>query len=346
MTPVAPVPAMAHLATSDFFRLPSQMATRSLPYKEWQHFVVTAESLRFLINFSLSVEEQPGGVRRLSPRVLVMCHGASSASAHHRGEATNFAISNDLRSLRVDDSTMSIRDDGYAVTIDLPTHDIHADLVFRPTSRPFVVNNQPVGAGRLSWLFVPELLASGSLRVDGRSHEFDEAVAYHDHNWGHFRWGDDFSWMWGSVLPERSGDLSVVAMRMTDRAGHRCFAQALYAWKDREPIAIFRDGQVSMRRSGSFTHPATSYLPPIVSMLTPASTDVPGVLEVRGSSPGSELSLRFEAEQFSRIGLPDEQSVDRVVTLDEATGPVHVHGTIAGHAIDANAAGLFEFCHG
>ena len=53
MTVVATTPAMAHLATTDFFRLPSQLATRSLPYKEWQHFVVQTESLRFLINFSL-----------------------------------------------------------------------------------------------------------------------------------------------------------------------------------------------------------------------------------------------------------------------------------------------------
>lgn len=339
-------PAMAHLATSDFMRLPSQLGTRALPYKEWQHFVVQTDALRFLINFSVSIDEQPGGMRRLSPRMLVMCHGASTASAHHRTDERAYGISDDLRSLRIDRSAMAIRDDGYAVSVDLPGHGIEAQLILRPTSRPFVVNNQPVGAGRLSWLFVPELLATGTLRVDGTTHELDNAVAYHDHNWGHFRWGDDFSWMWGSVLPKHSGDLSVVTMRMTDRAGHRCFAQAMYAWKDREPIAIFRDGQLSMRRAGSFDAPATSHLPPIVSMLTPASTDVPAMFGVDATGNDARLSLRFEADQFSRIGLPDELTTDRVVTLDEATGPVRLSGEIGGHVIDATAAGLFEFCHG
>ena len=174
--------AMAHLATSDFFRLPSQIATRALPYKEWQHFVVQTESLRFLINFSLSVDEQPGGLRRLSPRVLVMCHGASAASAHHRTDASNFAISDDLQSLRIDQSAMSLRNEGYALSISLPSHNIAAELLLRPTSRPFVVNNQPVGAGRLSWLFVPELLASGTLSIDGTTHRLDDAIAYHDLN--------------------------------------------------------------------------------------------------------------------------------------------------------------------
>ncbi len=151
---------------------------------------------------------------------------------------------------------------GYRVLVDLPERDLRGELHLTPASRPFVVNNQPVGEGRLSWLFVPRLQAHGWFHIDGRDHRLDGEVAYHDHNWGRFRWGDDFGWEWGSVLPASSEDpWSFVFMRMTDRRRLRALSQALYVWRHDEPAAMFRDAAVQVAlgrppRSLPGLHPA------------------------------------------------------------------------------------------
>ena len=84
-------------------------------------------------------------------------------------------------------------------------------------SRPFVVNNQPIGEGRMCWLFVPRLRADGWLRIDGQEHRFESELAYHDHNWGRFSWGDDFGWTWGTILPARAGGPVVAGVPANDR---------------------------------------------------------------------------------------------------------------------------------
>ena len=111
----------------------------------------------------------------------------------------------------------------------MPDNSIRGELHFASASRPFVVNNQPVGDGRMSWLFVPRLRAEGWLRIGGREHRIEDDLAYHDHNWGRFWWGDDFGWTWGTILPTKPGDpWSMVFLQMTDRSRLRYLSQALY----------------------------------------------------------------------------------------------------------------------
>ena len=115
-------------------------------------------------------------------------------------------------------------------------------------STPFVVNNQPLASGaRLSWLFVPRLEAHGHVRIGDTRVGLRGAPAYHDHNWGRFRWGADFGWEWGSVLPRDLSDpWTIVCMRMTDQRRRRATRQALYAWYEHEPVALWRDAAMTM----------------------------------------------------------------------------------------------------
>jgi len=146
---------------------------------------------------------------------------------------------------------MTVRPDGYRVVIDLPGHDIRGELDLTAMSRPFAVNNQPVGDGRVSWLFVPRLRADGWLRIGGQEIRFEGNVAYHDHNWGRFRWGGDFGWTWGAILPSGPDDpWSLVFQQMTDRRRLRCLYQALWVWRHDEPAAIFPPAAVQTRSHG------------------------------------------------------------------------------------------------
>lgn len=341
---------MDRLLRSDFVRFPTQAATRSLPFKEWHHFVVQRSDLRLVINFSLQVEGT-GPNRRVAPRTIVLAHASRNAADIDECGPCDFGISPDFRSLRVGGSHMWITEAGYRVLIG-PTdarggdRAVRADLHFVPTSTPFIVNNQPVGAGRLSWLFVPQMTVSGWFASSVDVFEFDEAIAYHDHNWGHLRWGDDFSWMWGSVLPPTPDGITVVAMRMTDRAGHRAHSQALYVWEASEPIALFRDAQLAIDAGSPLARPPTAHLPPITRMLSSAATDVPTELAIRAVRDGDRCSVDFESGRFTRIGFADEMTTDRICLLDEASGRARVSGSIGGHDLAQDAAGFFEFCHG
>lgn len=337
---------MNTLIDSDFIRFPTQAATRSLPFKEWQHFVVQRDDLRVLINFSLLVEGHGGSERRLSPQTIVLVHASDDVSVLDRSDANNFSVSEDLRSMRIGSSQMWISSTGYRVQIHADDGRVQADLNFVPTSKPFIVNNQPVGQGRLSWLFVPHLVASGWIATDTGVYQLDNEIAYHDHNWGHMYWGDDFSWMWGSVLPSHIDGWTAVAMRMTDRNCHRSYAQALYLWKGAEPVGVFRDNQLTLRHGPPLQAHASGYLPPIVRALAPASSDVPARLTVAATDGADRVQLTFTSERYTRIGFPDELTTDRMCLLDEASGHAHIDGSIGGVTFTQDCSGFFEFCHG
>ena len=71
-----------------------------------------------------------------------------------------------------------------------------------PPCRAAVARQQHCGRGRHahSLVFGARLLATGTSSRD-RVHVLDRALAYHDHNWGGFQWGRDFSWIWGYGHP-------------------------------------------------------------------------------------------------------------------------------------------------
>ena len=338
----------AVLAGSDFLRAPVLATARPEGFKEWHHFVVHGQGYRLLINFSLTNEASTAGELRLAPRVIVIAHDERWTGVVEQFDDSELDVSADLGDLTIGGNRMIVRPDGYQVTIDLPPHDIKGEIHFTSVSRPFVVNNQPVGDGRMCWLFVPRLRAEGWLRIGGQLHRVDNDLAYHDHNWGHFWWGDDFSWTWGTILPQRPTDpWSLVFLQMTDRRRLRCLSQALYVWHHDEPAAIFRHASVQTSSAGLFGRAADCTLPPPMRMLLDG--EVPGVperVEIGATRAGDVVHAEFRPQAYARLGQPSEVCLDRSTVLCETSGTARVRGSINGEAIDFVGAGVFEFLHG
>ena len=183
------------LARSDFIRTPVLANARPERFKEWYHFVIHRPGRRILINFSLTSETARPGDTGLAARVIVIAHDQRWSGAIERFD-DELDVSPDLGTLIIGGNQMTVGTDGYRMLIDLPRNDIRGELLLMSVSRPFIVNNQPVGDGRMSWLFVPRMRAHGWLRMGGEEIRFDDDVAYHDHNWGRFQWGGDFGWIW------------------------------------------------------------------------------------------------------------------------------------------------------
>ncbi|ORV82009.1 hypothetical protein AWC11_25405 [Mycobacterium interjectum] len=338
----------AVLARSDFLRAPVLAAARPAGFKEWQHFVVHGRGVRLLINFSLNNEVLARDEVRLAPRVIVIAHDENWTGAIERFDGCALNVSANLGELTIGANRMTITPDGYHVAIDLPDNGIRGELHFTSASRPFVVRNEPAGAGRVSWLFVPRLRADGWLRIGDREHRMDNDLAYHDHNWGRFQWGDDFGWTWGTILPTRPGDpWSMVSVHITDRRRLRSLSRSLYVWHHDEPAAIFRHAAVQARTHGLLDRAADCTLPPAMRLLL--GGEVPGVperIEITATRAGDRVHAEFRSRSYARLAQPSEVRLDRSTVLCEADGAVRASGTVNGEDFDFAGTGVFEFLHG
>jgi hypothetical protein len=338
----------AALATSDFLRAPALAAAHPAGFKEWHHFVVHGAGRRLLINFSLTNETSRDGRHRLAPRVIVISHEKRWTGAIERFDDSELDMSPVLGALTIGSNRMIIRPDGYHVVIDLPGHDISGELDFTSASQPFVVNNQPLGQGRMCWLFVPRLRADGWLRIGGHEHRVEGELAYHDHNWGRFWWGDDFGWTWGTILSQTpKNPWSMVFLRMTDRRRLRCLSQALYVWHHDEPAAIFRHAAVQTRSIGRLGRAADCTLPaPMRLLLDGEVSDVPERVEIDATRAGDTVHAEFRPQSYARLAQPSEIDLDRSTVLCETNGTARANGTIDGERIDFVGTGVFEFFYG
>ncbi|MBB2772239.1 UNVERIFIED_ORG: hypothetical protein GGE11_003164 [Mycolicibacterium obuense] len=338
----------AVLTNSDFLRAPVLATARPEGFKEWHHFVVHGPVQRLLVNFSLTDETRSTARSRLVPRVIVIAHDRQWSGAVERFDTSELDVSPDLGGLSIGGNRLTVRPDGYDVSLDLPDHGIHGALHLRSVSRPFVVNNQPVGDGTMCWLFVPRLRADGWVQIGGREHRIRDALAYHDHNWGRFRWGGDFGWTWGTLLPRDPDEpWSFVFLQMTDRARLRCLSQALYVWHRDEPAAIFRHAAVSTHSHGVLGRAPDCTLPPPMRLLLDGRMPgVPERVEVNAHRAGDTVCAEFRPHSYARLALPSEVRLDGATVLCEASGTARVTGSVRGVDFDVVGAGVFEFLHG
>jgi hypothetical protein len=170
--------------------------------------------------------------------------------------------------------------------------------------------------GWVSGYVVPALagIMRGRIRLDGEWLRFDDAVGYHDHNWGFW---EGVSWQWGQVAHD---DLSVVYGRV--------FPPADVADPTRVPgfLAVLGpDGPLGF------------------------SSDVviddskPDLVDVRATGTGVDVRLTLTAQEAVRTllgitAIPGREPLNFV----QLGGMFHVTGKVAGRSLDFLARGSAE----
>lgn len=328
----------------DAFRRSPARLGGAREYKEWQHFLVHARDVHLLVNFSLIDDTWTGGAE--VGRVIALARREG-----WEGDVERIAPEDmDLAAGRIDArfGRHAMRFDGrsYHIEVELARRPLKAHLRFDPTSVPAVAWNQPLAASRsLSWLFVPRLEATGEIELRGERFAFERAPAYHDHNWGHFRWGDDFSWEWGSALSwDPACPWSLVYMRMADRRRTRVICQGLYLWRNESHHRVFRDRQVSVQWQGPWRSGRSLKVPRVMGLLSPGEGgDLPNRIEVRGVSGDDEVTLAFEPADAAEVVMPSEVAPTEIAALHECWGRVRAWGRVGGEEVALDGPGVFEF---
>jgi hypothetical protein len=325
----------------DFWRVRSPAET-AVPFKEWHHFVVMAPGLDLLVNFSLT---SPPGLEpaRSTGRVIVLAHTARWCGFVETVPALE--VSRDGCSGRFGAHRVEIVDHSYRVVVDAPAHGIEIDAVFRPETVPITARRQAIAPGRhLDWSLTARLAIDASIVLNGEHLEAAGALGYHDHNWGHFAWGDDFTWEWGSVLPTDGGDWAIVYSNLMNRARTHLHLEQLFVW--RGSLNVFAAGgpDVLSRGSGRLrVRPGLRMPPPMALLHGRYDSDLPLHFDITAMSPRDELAVRFAPRLTSHVIVPSERSACGVISINECVGPVAIRGRLGNETIHWEGRGVFEF---
>lgn len=330
----------------DYFRRsPARLGGRG-GHKEWQYFLVNTGAGHLLINFSLQDDPWAADPRRaeVGRLTLLACDEAWVGGMERFPEAEVHVTAGSIDA-RLGASTLRFEAGRYLLQVALREHAVAAELELVPTMRPLLFTNHPLAPGeQLSWVVVPRLEAQGTVTLGARTLRVDGAPAYHDHNWGHFRWGGDFSWEWAHALPpDPAHPWSAVFARMTDRRRTSVRYQSLFLWKRGEAVRTFRDRDVRLLHEGQFQPARRLPVPPEMALLAPGlACDVPARMELSAASGGDTFHLSFAARELAQVITPGECEPCTVSVLNELSGRVLAHGRVGGEPIELEATGVYE----
>lgn len=326
----------------DFWRAGSDAAP-AVPFKEWQHFVVLAPGLDVLVNFSLAASPGPGRGAAPVGRVIVLARAARWTGFVETVPCLE--LSRDGCRGRFGEHRAEIRDGRYRIVVDAPAHDVRIDATFSPVTVPITARRQRLAPGRhLDWSLTAQLAVDARIELGDEVFELAGASGYHDHNWGHFAWGDDFTWEWGSVLPRAGGDWAVVYSSLMNRARTELLLEQVFVW--RGGLNVLAAGGPDVHSAAHGRHrprPGLRIPAPMALLHARVDADVPRRFEATARRGDDTITLAFTPEATSQVLVPSECAPCGVVAVNECLGPVAIAGRLGDEVIHWEGRGVFEF---
>src|SRR5690606_32830349 len=318
------------------------------PHKEWLHFAVHAPDVDVVVNFSI-VSSGPGtrrgqGSARVG-RVAILVHTDRWQGGLERCPDAALAVRDAGTRLLLGESRLELRDGRFFLEATLASGELSASLELEPITRPVQIQNFALENGPpMSWLVVPRLLATGWVRHPGGTVRVARAPAYHDHNWGRFEWGADFTWEWGYALPrEPHVPWSLVFVRISDRARLSDWVSGLFVWSGDTPERAFAADELDVAHEGLLRQERLLKIPGVLGLLSPGTdTDVPRRLVVSARRGADHVDLAFESRTLAQLLVPHERG-SGLTAIHEVAGRVRVQGAITGAPIDFESPSIFEF---
>ncbi len=315
-------------------------------HKEWLHFALHVEGLDLLVNLSV-VDDVRHGARAGMEQSRIVCLVREQS---WMGDIDHFA----REDVRVVGGQLDVRfAHNYAVlrhgklelSVRMRELPVALRLSLDPATLPTQANNLQVeGCDPINWIVVPRLHAHGEVHIEDRRYQIAGATAYHDHNWGRFRWGKNFAWEWGYAAPDHpENPWTLVFVRLSDRPHLEDLMQAIFVWKGERQVRLFRAGELRVRHEGLLRPERVFKLPQVMRLACPSNvTDVPKRLVVRAERGRDHIDLEFIPADVAQVIIPNDDDLG-VTIINEVAGMVAVSGRIDGERMLIEGSSIFEF---
>jgi len=330
------------ISETDYFRRSRGRAGGMPGHKEWFHFCVTHEQLDAIVNFGVS--DQGREAREQAHLVVLVRIDGRWIGGVERFDHDEFYVEGGGIAARFGDNELTFDGQDFRVRAALGNPALAIDLRLSPECTPTLSNNIRLGgSSALNWLVVPRLRASGTVHDDGHMRWLDDMPAYHDHNWGYFRWGDDFSWEWGFGAPsDVRCPWSFVFSRLSDRAMTTTLTRSLTVWRDAQPLRSFCANEVRMHTHGLLRPARVVRVPPVMGLLAPGTvTEVPKSMHLVCECGDDRLDIVLDAKDVAQIIVPDDDA-PTITTINEVVAHLRVRGRIRSEHVEYDGRSIFE----
>jgi len=318
-------------------------------YKEWWHFNLLddASGLDVIVNLSLSGNVREAG--RGEANLILLAHepGIGWSGGVTRFDGLAAQVDEVSVDIALGEHRLAFADDHYEMRL-VPDaeSDIAVDLRLAPLTEPMMVwKNTPIGSGHINWVIIPSLSAAGSVRVGEREYPIRIARAYHDHNWGHWRWGENFGWDWGfcsSATEVEAAPLSLVYDRTVDRTGQQIAEHSLALWHGEALLKFFSRRMMRMRKTGHYRGKVRR-IPGVASLMEPSAVGtIPARVDIVARDGADWVEATYIPDTAIQIGIPRETGFG-LVELNETLGWLTMSGEVAGMSFTVTRRSCFEF---
>lgn len=345
--PSALSPLSQRILRSDYLRRSPASAGGHAGHKEWTHFCVFGDEVDLMLNFSLMDGVQTGMTSRAEvPRLALMTRdGVGWEGDVDRFAAEEVDFSGGRIDLRLGPNHLRFIDNAYHLSFELAERPVRGWLRLQPKATPLLTNSVPLGLGGvLKWLVIPHLQADGEIEIADRRHAFTGVPAYHDHNWGVFAWGADFSWDWAIVVPpDPAVPWSLVLSRLSDRGRHHVYSEGLLLWKGAVHYRTFHGAEVELHSSGFLRRRHPLRIPRVMRLVAPGSAaDVPLRMSARGSAGGDLIELELTMRDYGQVAIPSDADAASITILSEVLATGRVDGTVRGERVRLEGPAMVE----
>ncbi|MFT7774056.1 hypothetical protein [Roseateles sp.] len=332
-------------------RIPPQPESAPPNWKDWYHFVLMhpASGWRALANVSLA-----GGGGRAELQCTLVIHVPGKAEDPPRVHGASRSVPwlpGMLRPrplvIRGDEVELTLQEQVWRLRLQPAGLDIGLALEARPDSTAMLVTEgSSFGSGFIGWGLVPRLVAKGELWACGKgtsvTHDW---FCYQDHNFGRFRWGEDFGWEWAvahAASPDGPAVTVVVDLR-TDRAHSRHGLPYVFVIVGRELRKVFLGPAVTLRWAWSERSVLPARLPgTMATLLADCPERAPVSLTVLAADERDSLRLQLSFDTHLQIVVPDERQPVHT-RISEASGAAAITLRLDGHVQDARGQAYAEY---
>lgn len=332
----------------DFFRGSPRGLGEAATYKEWQHFAIHAPELDLLVNFSVCDDARSGArTHGVVPRIVLVVRDEDGWD----GDVDTFdeaeaRMARGRTNLVYGESSLVFGDGAFEIDAVLRERPIRVRLRLRPVTLPVLVPSVPMIDGPpLHWSVVPRLEVSGTVQTRRRTHRLERALAYHDHNWGHFLWGHDVAWEWGFVLPDDPAvPWTLTFVRLTNRARTVALSHRLLLWRRERLVRTFLERDLAVETPLAYRdEPVVFKVPRPMALVAPETAiDVPEGLDTQGRIGSDWIRCTCAVDDVAQVLIPSETRLG-VTIFNEATARTSVRGRVGGEAFDYAGRSVLEF---